>query len=207
MSVIEGGAPNLIDRAKNILLQPKAEWDKIKGEQTGLQALITGYVLPLAALAAICGFIGMAFIGVPMPWGTIRIPIATAAGSAILQVVLACAWVWVLGQIINAIAPSFGSTQDTGQAYKVAAYSGTASLLAGVFAIFPPLAWLGLVGLYSLYLLWVGLPKLMNTPEDKKVGYFATVLVIAILGAIVLVIILSSVQRMGMPAGGVYAPY
>lgn len=203
MTTLEpGAAPNLIERAKNIILTPNTEWDRIKGETTPMPQLIMGYALPLIALAAVCAFVGMAFIGIQVPFaGSIRVPMTTALGTAVVQIVLGVAWVWALGLIINAIAPSFGSTQDQGQANKVAVYSSTAGWLAGVFAIFPPIAMLGIVGLYSLFLLWLGLPKLMNTPEDKKVGYFASVLVIAILGAIVIGIAASGVQgAMGMGA-------
>lgn len=203
MTTVEpSAAPNLFERVKNIILTPAAEWERIKGEQTSLQQLLIGYVLPLVALAAICAFIGWAFVGIPTGFGTIRLPLTTAIGSAVVQVVLGLASVWALGLIINAIAPSFGSTPDQGQANKVAAYFGTPSWLAGVFAIFPPIAILSIVGLYSLYLLYVGLPKLMNTPEDKKVGYFATVLVIAILVFFVIGIAAASVQSiMGVGVG------
>ena len=57
----------LIDRAKNIIVTPKTEWDVIAAETTPPAALVTGYVLPLAAVAAIAGFIGMCFVGITMP--------------------------------------------------------------------------------------------------------------------------------------------
>ena len=55
---------NLIERAKNILLTPKTEWDAIAADATPTQQLIIMYVLPLAAVAAIASFIGQVFIGV-----------------------------------------------------------------------------------------------------------------------------------------------
>jgi hypothetical protein len=90
-----------------------------------------------------------------------------------------------------------------GQAHKLAAYGSTAGFLAGVFTIFPPLSILGLVGLYSLYLLYVGLPKLMKTPEDKRVGYFVTILLVAIVCWIVIGMVMGSVRA---AMGGIATP-
>jgi hypothetical protein len=44
----------------------------------------------------------------------------------------------------------------------------------------PVLSWLGIVGLYSLYLLYLGLPVLMKVPEEKALGYTAVVIIAAI---------------------------
>ena len=65
------------------------------------------------------------------------------------------------------------------QALKVAAYSSTAAWLAGIFILIPALGFLQILGLYSLYLLYLGLPRLMKTPEDKALVYTAIVIVAA----------------------------
>src|SRR3546814_8308964 len=80
--------------------------------------------------------------------------------------------VWVLAWIINALAPTFEATRNPVQAMKVAAYSATAAWVAGVFQIVPSLGWIGaILGLYSLYLLYLGLPILMKAPAAKAMAY------------------------------------
>ena len=66
------------------------------------------------------------------------------------------------------------------QALKVAAYSSTASWVAGIFGLIPALSWLRILGLYSLYLLYLGLPVLMKAPQDKAAGYTGVVIIAAI---------------------------
>ncbi len=117
---------------------------------------------------------------------TVRVPIVSGAVGAVIQVITGMAGVYVLALITNALAPTFGSTQDQGQAHKLAVYGSTASFLASVFAIFPPIAMLSILGLYSLALIFIGLPRLMKTPEDKRVGYLATIIVVAIVVGIVM---------------------
>jgi hypothetical protein len=106
--------------------------------------------------------------------------------------VLSLVAVYVIGLIIDALAPTFGGTRNPIQALKVAAYSSTASWLAGVFALLPGLRVLQILGLYSLYLLYLGLPVLMKAPQDKAVGYTAVVVIAAIVVTMLV----------GMVAGG-----
>jgi hypothetical protein len=201
------GAPGLVDRAKNILLSPKAEWAKIASEPADINRLYVGYLVPLLALAAVCEFIGMSLIGVSFFGTTFRVPMVAGLVGAVIRVVVGVVGVYVLAFIINALAPSFGSQQDMGQAQKLAVYSSTAGLLAGVFAIYPPLAVLGLLGLYSFALLYFGLEPLMKTPEDKRIAYTLVIIVVAIVVFLVIGVVVGAVTAMmggapGLPTAG-----
>jgi hypothetical protein len=173
---------DLTTRAKNILLTPNTEWPVIAQEQTPTGTLISGYVVPLAAISAVAGFIGGSFVGTTVPFlGTYRAPILTGLASAVLVFVMSIVAVFILSFIIDALAPTFGAQKNSGQAMKVAVYSYTPAWLAGVLQILPPLAVLGiLAGLYGIYLLYLGLPHLMKAPQDKAVPYTAVVVVCAI---------------------------
>src|SRR5690606_32848614 len=87
----------------------------------------------------------------------------------------------VLAVIINALAPRFGGRQDSISAFKLAVYGATASLLGGVFLTLPALSMLGIIaGLYSIYLLYVGLPVLMKNPPEKTLIYIVVIFVVSI---------------------------
>jgi hypothetical protein len=116
------GAPGAIERAKNILLTPKLEWDRIVGETTDINKLYLGYVLPLAVIAALAAFIGMSLFGVSGFGVSYRVPIVTGAITAAVQIVAGVVGVLLLALITNALAPSFGSQQNLGQAHKLAAH-------------------------------------------------------------------------------------
>jgi hypothetical protein len=176
---------NLVDRAKNILLQPKSEWQVISAEPHTVQDLYTGYVMILAAIPAVASFIGYSLIGVSSFMGSYRWPITSGIAHMILQYVLNLGWVYVLALIIDALAPNFGGEKNFMQALKVSAFSPTAMWLAGIFSIIPLLGILGILGLYSLYLLYTGLPVLMKAPPEKAMGFTVVVIVIAIVLGIV----------------------
>jgi hypothetical protein len=177
---------NLIDRVKNIITNPKKEWDVISVEPADSGKIITGYVLPLAGIAAIAAFIGYGFIGFNVlgfrvsgiNWGIYQ---------ALTILIGAIASVFITALVVDALAPSFGSEKNFNRSVQLVAYSFTPFWVGGILAIFPPIAFLGaLFGLYGVYLLYLGIPKLKNTPADKHVGYFVVTLVISIVVYIVI---------------------
>jgi hypothetical protein len=165
-----------VDRVKGIILAPKQEWQAIDTEVTTVPELYTNYVAILAAIGPAASLIGMSLIGI----GPVRVSLGTALASALTQYILTLVGVYVLAMIIDALAPTFAGKKSMDQAFKVATYSSIPAWLAGVFAIIPPLSILGIVGLYSLYVLFLGLPVLMKSPEDKSMQYAAAVVVAAI---------------------------
>lgn len=179
---------NIVERAKNICLSPKTEWPVIAEETAATGSLITGYVLPLATIGAVAGFIGGSIIGhsIPFVGGTFRTPMVAGVGLAVFQVVMSVVTVFILSFIINALAPSFGGEKNNAQALKVAVYSYTPGWLAAIFHMIPGLGILAILGLYGLYVLYLGLPRLMKSPEDKALGYTVVVVICAIVLSLVI---------------------
>jgi hypothetical protein len=108
------------------------------------------------------------------------VPLGSAITSAVVAYVLTLAGTYVLALIIDGVAPTFNGQRSQIQALKVAAYSSTASWVAGIFLLIPGLRILTVLGLYSLYLLYLGLPILMKAPRERATGYTAVVVLAAI---------------------------
>ncbi|MNE13214.1 Inner membrane protein YohC [compost metagenome] len=166
--------PSLVSRVKYILSRPKFEWPVIDAEAATIKGLFTRYAMVLAAIPAVATLVGqIAF------WH--RGPIGPLLG-AVMSYVLSLVSVYVLGLIIDALAPTFGGTKNPVKAMQVAVYSMTPAWVAGVLNVVPTLSWLaGLLGLYGFYLLYLGLPVLMKTTTDKALGYTIVVVVAAII--------------------------
>ena len=193
--------PGLVDRTKNIILKPKAEWPVIDAEPTTVVDIYKDHVLLLAAIPAVAGLIGNVLLGYSVLGMTVRVSPVTAVSFAITQYVMSLISVFVLALIIDALAPRFGGTRNKTQAVKVAAYSSTAAWVAGTLAIVPQLAPLGgLLGLYSLYLLYLGLPLLMRVPADKAIAYTVVTILAAIMLFVVVGAIASTAGRTFTPA-------
>lgn len=175
-------AAGIIERAQNIILKPKETWPVIAAEPATTQSIYIPYVMLLAAIGPLAGFIGGQVFGITVFGVTYHPPLIGALVSAILSYGLALGTVFVLALVIDALAPSFGGQKNQVQALKVAAYSATAGWVGGIFGLIPALTLIGaLFGLYGLYLLYLGLPVLMKAPEDKALGYTAVVVIVAII--------------------------
>jgi hypothetical protein len=195
---------SIIERAKNICLAPNTEWPIIAAERTSPGTLVTGYVVPLAAIGAIAGFIGGSLIGRTLPLiGTYRVPLVNGLVGSLFTFCMAIVGVFVLSLVINALAPQFGGEQNNTQALKVAVYSFTPAWIAGVLQIVPLLSIFAIfAALYGLYLLYLGLPRLMKCPEDQAIAYTAVVLVCAIILSACVAMVGGMIARAGTVGSG-----
>ncbi len=187
----------LIDRVKNILLKPDIEWGVIDDEPATIGGIYTKYVLILALIGPLCGFLhgllfGYSFFGV-----TYRPTLIGGLTQGLVGYAVALANPFVLSLIIDALAPNFGGTKNPVQAFKVAAYASTASWIAGLFSLIPGLGMLSILGLYSLYLLYLGLPRLMKAPAEKALSYT----VVTIIASIVLFFVAGALAALVKPHG------
>jgi uncharacterized membrane protein len=193
MDASRGAAPSagLLARVKGILIQPRAEWQTIAAEPATVGGLYTGYVGILAAIPAICGWIGMSMIGITLPFvGHFRVALGVGLVHAVTRYVLTLVGVYLLALLIEWLAPRFDGEANRIQALKVAAYTGTPAWVAGVLALVPALGILQLLAaLYCIYLLYLGLPALTRAPQEKALGYT----VVVILAAIVIFVVIGAI--------------
>ncbi|HRL23779.1 MAG TPA: Yip1 family protein [Brevundimonas diminuta] len=178
--------PSLVSRVKYILTRPKFEWPVIDAESASIKGLFTSYAVILAAIPAVATIVGQIAFGHRGLVG----PVLAGALSYVLSLLS----VYILGMIIDALAPTFGGTKNPVKAMQVAVYSMTAAWVAGVLNVLPMLGWLaGLLGLYGFYLMYLGLPTLMKTAADKALGYTIVVVVAAIILNVIVFAIVGAV--------------
>jgi hypothetical protein len=123
-------------------------------------------------------------------------------GIAILSYIFSFVEVYVVGYVMWKLAPNFGATTNQVRATRMAAYVFTPAFLLSVFDIIPFLSILVILGvLYGLYIMYLGLPILLNAPRDRVLTYLIVIVVVtivvyvvvgAIIGAIVAGILITS---------------
>lgn len=173
---------DIVARAKGLIMRPQQEWQTIAAEPADTKGLFTGYAMPLSLIPTVAGLIGATLITgmVGSTLGLAGIGLPTLLLHSIVAYVLGLVGVYVLGKLIQALAPRFGGTGEEVPAMKLAVYSPTAAWLAGIFAIIPPLAILTILGLYSLYLFYLGAGPVVRVAQDKVVVFTLLVIVCAI---------------------------
>ncbi len=193
----------IIERIRAILTTPKTEWPIAAAEPATVGGLYTGYIAIIAALPVIGRFIKSTLIGYSFLGVTVRAPIGSGITGMVLQYVLSLVLVYVMALIINALAPTFGGQKDMVQSLKTVAYAWTASWIAGIAVIVP---WVGMLvmiagAIYSIYLLYLGLPHTMNCPPDKAGGYAAVSILIAVVLSWIVALIVAGVIGTAMLGG------
>ncbi len=180
----------IIKRAINVITKPNDEFQAIKGEKMTIADMYVKYAIFLAAIPAIARFIGLLLL----PFGT-RLFGRFLIGSILLYV-LSLGGLYVLAFIIDTLAPNFGGKKDINSSLKIAVFSYTAAWIGGILYIIPSQPfWIlaGLAGIYTLYLLYVGMKNLKEVPQDKMVGYYVVTIIAAIIIFFIIGLIVSTI--------------
>ncbi len=196
---------NIVQRAKNIIVQPKKEWEVIDTETATVSSLLTSYVLPLTIIGAIATFIGYGFVGVNMfgfeisgtRWGLFY---------ALNKLIVGIIAYYVSVYVVDMLANSFASEKNINKSAQLVAYGTTPAMIGTFFYIFPMIAIIGILfSLYSIYVWYLGLGPIKKTPEDKKVVYIIVSILVYIVAmflvGMVINAILQSVLGLDMMAG------
>jgi hypothetical protein len=164
----------MFNQAINVILKPKEALKKAQTEQVATIDIII--YLAIIGIPTLLGFIiGYGVIW----WGSGGELLGASVGAAIAYYIVAIIGIMAFGFIFNAFAPTFKSQQNQMQAFKLVAYAATPWLLAGILYIIPTIWFLvPLAGLYGLYILYIGIPIFMGTPQDQHIPYLLVSIVI-----------------------------
>ncbi|MDY6930341.1 MAG: Yip1 family protein [Halobacteriota archaeon] len=177
---IQDDLRSTIKKGIKIVREPRTAMEEFKAEDIGVNDLIMKYVAFLAIIPLIGSIIGGLFT-------SFGLGVATGVIGFIMNIIS----VVIFGFVIDFLASSFSSKQNRDQATKLAACVATPSLLAGILYAIPPLSPLILLAaLYGLYILYLGIPIFMETPQQQVLIYtivaiVANLILYAIFGAIV----------------------
>lgn len=189
---------SVAQRAKAVLLRPRETFAVIKGETISPRELILNYLAILAILPAVGSIIGMSAVGMRVSvFGTFRVPLINSVSSAVLHYILTLIGIYILGLIINALAPTFSGVKSEIQSLKVAVYCATPALVAGILYIVPLLSVVVIIaGLYGLYLLYLAIPIMMGCPKEKALGYTVVVIIADVVISIIIGALVSAIPGM-----------
>lgn len=169
----------ILNHIWGLYAHPKDEWQTIEKRHESLSYSLM-HILTISLIPAICGYYAAAHIGWTIGVGEpIKISTSSAQIMAICMYFALVTGVFSLAYLIQWMAKTFDSKPTFVQALELAAYTSTPLLMVGVTALFPVLWFVALAGLvaiaYSVYLLYSGIPIMMNIPEEKGFIYSSSV--------------------------------
>jgi len=177
--------------AIDLVKSPASVMTAYKDADIPINSLMIHYVAVLAALT----FIGT-LIGDLITFRFFGYGAGYAVGHAILEYILSIVAVFVVGFVVWKLAPNFRTSTTQVRATRLAAYSYTPYFLASILLLIPFVGGIlsFLAVLYGLYVLYLGLPIMLGTPQEQALTYtivsvIAVIVVYVILGAIAVAIL------------------
>lgn len=201
----------ILQHTLGILFNPANEWKVIRGESNSFIQVYMSHVPFLALIPVISAYIGVTQVGWTVADGDpVRLSSTSAATLCGLTYVALLAAVFVLGEFINWMSKTYGvDGSDQKRHYEamaLAVYVSTPVFLAGVANLYPELwvvaAAIGLAACYATYLIYEGIPILMNIPRERAFMYASSVITVALVLAVTVMI--ATVVIWGMGVGPVY---
>lgn len=169
----------ILNHIWGLYAHPKDEWQTIERRHESIMYSMM-HILVVALIPTICSYYAAAHIGWTIGVGDpIKISQSSAQLMALSMYFALVIGVMLLAYLIQWMAKTFDSKPTFVQSLELAAYTATPMLMVGIAALFPVLWFVALVGLagvcYSVYLLYSGVPIMMNIPEDKGFIYSSSV--------------------------------
>jgi hypothetical protein len=184
---------SIVDRAKNMIMNPAEEWNIVADEPATVGGLFTGYAMILAAIPLAAGIIFTGLLGFSatslggMGGGGMAMGVSAVVGLSALTYALSLVTLFLMSLIVNAVSPSFNGKSDMVQSTKLMTYSSTPSWVAGLVGWIPIVG--GLVGLaaiaYVVYLIYLGLKPVLGVPQEKVAGFTVVIVLIYVVLSLV----------------------
>jgi ABC-type Na+ efflux pump permease subunit len=182
-----------ISNAVELFTNPSKGWETIRGEKSELlQAMIPA--LALGLIPVICGYIGTTQTGWQIGTGDpVRMSTNSALTISILYYLVIQIGVFSMGWMIHWMAKTYGSEQSLSTCVKLAAYIATPLFLAG-FMQLNPVLWLNLIvafpaTAYMVFLLYTGIPIVMEISKDRGFLFSSAVLMVGLVGLVGMLVV------------------
>jgi len=179
----------LLDHTFGILIHPEQEWRLIRDQKESFKQVYLTHVPFLALIPVLAAFYGVTQVGWAVGDGdAVRLSMNSALSLCALTYFALLAGVFVLGEFINWMSKTYGVQGPKERIHydgtALAVFITTPLFLVGVFLAFPVL-WLNalamtVAGCYSIYLIYEGIPILMNIDKDRAFMYASSVVTVGL---------------------------
>jgi hypothetical protein len=171
-----------------LFASPVNEWRAIRDRNISANIAFI-YALLLAAIPAVCGFVGTTQHGWEVGGGVqVSLTTQSAAVIAVLYYLVLLAAVFSVGWMIRWMGETYGAMQPFTRCLVLAVFIPVPLFLAGFFQLYPVL-WLNLiVGIpalsYTVFLLYIGIPIMMEIPQERGFLFASAVLAFGLIGLV-----------------------
>jgi hypothetical protein len=193
----------ILNHLWGLYAHPKEEWHTIDARHESFRYSMA-HIMIVALIPAICAYYSAVHLGWSIGVGdAIKL---TSQSALLMSVAMYCGLiigVFTLAWLAYWMAHTFGAEPTYTQTVELCSYTSTPLFMVGFAALYPELWFVvsvGLVGLvYSVYLLYVGIPILMHIPEERGFIYASSVVTC---GLTLLVVLMATTAILWMSGYG-----
>ena len=162
-----------------------------------------GFIFLMSAIPAISGYFGTTQVGWRIGVGDpVRITGDSAIMIAIIFYIAMIVGVFTIGWVIHLLGKAYELEKPLPLCIALAAYTATPLFMIGIMEVYPVL-WLNmLLGLpalaYTVYLLYSGLPIMMEIPAERGFLYASAVLAVGLIALVSLLGMTALLWGMGL---------
>lgn len=192
-----------IQHIVGLFTDPVGQWEKIREQHKSAEGGSVAHIFLLAAIPAVSGYIGTTQVGWRIGVGEpIRITGDSAFAIAIIYYLALLVGVFSIGWVIHLLGKAYEVQKPLSLCIALAAYAATPLFLIGLMEVYPVL-WLNmLLGLpalaYTVYLLYSGLPIMMEISAERGFLYSSAVLAVGLIALVSLLAMTALLWGMGL---------
>lgn len=200
----------LLSHTIGIFTNPDKEWQAIRSDKHSFVQVFLSHVPILALIPVVSGYIGVTQVGFRIGDNVQKLTQSSAITLSVITYFAILFGVYIFGEFINWMAKSFKvEGSDEMRHYEgtaLAVFVTTPIFLVGFVGLYPNL-WVNaavtlLAACYSIYLIYEGIPILMNIDKERAFVYASSVVTV---GLVLLVSVrVGTVILWSMGVGPVY---
>ncbi|MCA0901751.1 Yip1 family protein [Microbulbifer agarilyticus] len=200
----------LLSHTIGIFTNPDKEWQAIRSDKHSFVQVFLSHVPILALIPVVSAYIGVTQVGFSVGDNVQKLTPGSALTLAIITYFSLLIGVYIFGEFINWMAKSFRVEGDEETRHyegtALAVFVTTPIFLVGFIGLYPNL-WLNaavtlVATAYSVYLIYEGIPILMNIDKERAFVYASSVITV---GLVLLVTVrIGTVILWSMGIGPVY---
>lgn len=186
-----------------LFISPTKEWHAIREKLEHNSCQYVMLVFILALIPPVCGYIGTTQFGWKI--GTAA-PVKLTQGSAVTISVAyyfaIVVGIFMMGYVIQWMGKTYVKNVGLSESVALATFVAVPLLLVGLFELYPVL-WvnfiIGLLALaYSVYLLYSGLPILLDIPKEKGFLYASAIMGFGLVALVGLLVVTALIWGVGL---------
>jgi len=184
----------MIQHTFGLMVRPSVQWRSISELPESTLRTMLIYPWIMAILPAVAWYYGTSQVGwtVGQHGEPVKLTAESARTICILFYLTMVACVAIIGYFIHWMSETYGARSSIVKGIVIAGFTATPLFLAGLVGFYP-LLWLDmLIGVaavsWAVYLMYLGIPIVMDIPEERGFLFSSAVLAIALVILICLMV-------------------